>query len=79
MTDETAHARDCNDATVTKGNGMAEAAEAHGRYVISCVGADGQIKWSETIENIVCTVGKNLMLDTALAAPPIPWSVRLWG
>ena len=46
---------------------MSEAAEAHGRYVISCVGQDGQIKWSETIENVVCTVGKNLMLDTALA------------
>ena len=67
MTDETAQAREVNDATVTKGNGMSEAAEAHGRYVISCVGADGQIKWCETIENVVCTVGKNLMLDTALA------------
>ena len=67
MTDETAHAREMNDATVIRGNGMSEAAEATGRYVISCVGADGQIKWSETIENIVCTVGKNLMLDTALA------------
>ena len=44
-----------------------EAAEAHGRYVIECVGADGRIKWRETIENVVCTVGKNLMLDTALA------------
>ena len=42
MTDETAHARDCNDATVTKGNGISEQAEAHGRYVISCVGADGK-------------------------------------
>lgn len=67
MTDETAHAREVNDATVTRGNGMSEAAEAHGRYVISCVGQDGKIKWSDTIENVVCTVGKNLMLDTALA------------
>ena len=29
--------------------------------------SDGRLKWSETIDNIVCTVGKNLMLDTALA------------
>ena len=34
MTDETAHAREVNDATVMRGNGMNEAAEAHGRYVI---------------------------------------------
>lgn len=67
MTDETAHAREVNDATVIRGNGIGEAANAQGRYVISCVGADGQIKWCETIENVVCTVGKNLMLDTALA------------
>ena len=67
MTDETAHARDTNDAAVIRGNGMSEAAEAHGRYVIECVGADGRVKWREVIDNVVCTVGKNLMLDTALA------------
>jgi hypothetical protein len=67
MTDETARAREMNDAEVIRGNGMSEAAEAHGRYVISCVAKDGRIKWSETISNIVCTAGKNLVLDTAFA------------
>jgi len=67
MTDETAHARECNDASVTRGAALGEAANAQGRYVIDCIGADGRIKWCETIENIVCTIGKNLMLDTALA------------
>ena len=67
MTTETAHARDTNDAAVIRGNGMSETAQAHGRYVIECVGADGHVKWRETIDNVVCTVGKNLMLDTALA------------
>src|SRR5580765_1877986 len=67
MTDETAQARERNDATVIRGAAQGEAANAQGRYVTDCVGADGRIKWRETIDNIVCTVGKNLMLDTALA------------
>jgi hypothetical protein len=67
MTEETAQAREVNDATVIRGSGQTEAAEARGRYVFECIGADGRVKWRETIENIVCTVGKNLMLDTAFA------------
>jgi len=56
MTDEHADARDSS-----------ERAEAHGRYEIECIGADGTLRWRETIENVVCTVGKNLALDTFLA------------
>jgi hypothetical protein len=67
MTDETAHAREVNDASVIRGSGQAEAANAQGRYEIECRDKDGRLKWRETIENIVCTVGKNLMLDSALA------------
>jgi hypothetical protein len=67
MTDERAHARECSDASVIRGGGIGEHAEAHGRYEIECIGADGKLKWRDTIENVVVTVGKNLMLDTALA------------
>jgi hypothetical protein len=67
MTDERAQARDCNDASVIRGGGIGEQAEAHGRYEVECIGADGEIKWVDTIDNVVCTVGKNLMLDTAFA------------
>jgi len=67
MTDERARARECIDATVIRGGDIGEQAEAHGRYEIECIGADGKLKWRETIENIVCTVGKNLALDTFLA------------
>ena len=67
MTEETAQARDCNDACVIRGSAQSEAAEAHGRYVFECVDADGWLKWRETIDNVVCTVGKNLMMDAALA------------
>jgi hypothetical protein len=67
MTDERAQAREYNDASVIRGSGLSEYAEAHGRYEMECIGADGQLKWRDTIENVVCTVGKNLMLDTAFA------------
>ncbi len=32
-----------------------------------CIGADGKLKWRDTIENVVATVGKNLALDSFLA------------
>ena len=67
MTEEAAQARECNDATVIRGSAQSEAAEAHGRYEVTCIGEDGWLKWREVIENVVCTVGKNLMLDVALA------------
>jgi hypothetical protein len=67
MTDERADAREHNDATVIRSSGVSEQAEAHGRYVVECFDADGKLKWRDTIENVVATVGKNLMLDTAFA------------
>jgi len=67
MTEERAPARDCNDASVIRGSGIGELAEAHGRYEVECIGADGKLKWRDTIENVVATVGKNLALDTFLA------------
>src|SRR4029077_11874811 len=36
-------------------------------YEIECRDKDGRLKWREVIENVVCTVGKNLALDTFLA------------
>jgi len=67
MTEERAPARECTDASVIRGSGIGEQAEAHGRYEIECIGADGKLKWRDTIENVVATVGKNLALDTFLA------------
>src|SRR5262245_41187931 len=67
MTEERAHARECNEASVIRGSGLGEQAKAHGRYEIECIGADGKLKWREVIDNVVQTVGKNLALDTFLA------------
>lgn len=46
---------------------MIENAELHGRYGITCVDADGVVKWSENFDNIVCTGGKGIMLDAGLS------------
>jgi hypothetical protein len=67
MTEERASACECSDASVVRGRGIGERAEAHGRYEAECIGADGKLKWRDTIENVVATVGKNLALDTFLA------------
>jgi hypothetical protein len=67
MTEERAQARERHDASVVRGSGIGELAEAHGRYEIECIGADGKLKWREIIDNVVATVGKNLALDSFLA------------
>src|SRR4029077_17233774 len=67
MTEERANARECNDASVVRGGGVGEHAEAHGRYVIECIGADGKLKWRAAIGHGVGTVGKTRALDTFLA------------
>jgi hypothetical protein len=67
MPEERADSRECTDASVVRGSGIGEYAEAHGRYEIECIGADGKLKWRDTIENVVATVGKNLALDSFLA------------
>lgn len=37
-----------------------------GHYTAVCYGADGSVKWTDEITNIVTTVGRNFTLDTAL-------------
>lgn len=44
-----------------------EIASASGRYVAECFDAEGNLKWTDTIENLVVTVGKNDALDKYFA------------
>lgn len=47
--------------------GMGEHAQAEGVYTFRCFEYEGgPLLWEQTIDNVVCTVGKNLMLQTAL-------------
>jgi len=64
---EDLNANENNNASLIRNSGHQEKAEAHGTYYVECIGADGKLKWADTIENVVATVGKNLALDTYLA------------
>lgn len=47
--------------------GLGESAQAEGVYTFRCFEYEGgPMLWEQTIDNVVCTVGKNLMLQTAL-------------
>ena len=54
-------------AALIAGGGMAEAVEPHGHYLVECFDADGNLKWTDQIENLVVTQGRNFALDTLLA------------
>lgn len=53
-------------AAVQRNSVFGEAAKAHGRYQVECRGPDGELKWEDHIENVVCTEGKNFALDQIL-------------
>jgi hypothetical protein len=51
----------------TKYNTMPEdSMSIQGHYTAVCYSVDGFVKWSDEIENLVTTVGKNFTLDTTL-------------
>lgn len=54
-------------ASIGKASGIEEQARASGHYEVECIGADGQVRWTDTIPNLVTTGGKNDALDKYLA------------
>lgn len=54
-------------ASVIRRPSIDEVLKISGTYKVKCFGADGRLKWSDIIHNLVTTVGKNLTLDTLLA------------
>jgi len=66
MTIDKMTATDVVQAT-TKYNTMPEdTMSIQGHYTAVCYSVDGFVKWSDEIENLVTTVGKNATLDTIL-------------
>jgi hypothetical protein len=54
-------------AHVLRGSDLDDALDAQGKYFVKCLDKEGKVKWEDTIENVVTTLGKNLALDTFLA------------
>ena len=55
------------DVSVSKSNNLTETIGVTGHYNVQCLDSDGQVKWTDTIENLVVTVGKNDLLDKYFA------------
>lgn len=64
---ETAHAAAAMVAGIGRNVSASEKAEAHGTYRVECRDAAGNLKWTDEIDNLVTTAGKNDALDKYLA------------
>ncbi len=67
MSIEQLNATDGAGAGIAKNMGASESANATGRYTVECRDASGHVKWTDDIENLVTTVGKNDALDKYLS------------
>ena len=64
---ETAHPIVHSAASIIRRPSLDEIVKLTGKYHVTCIGKDGKLKWEDTIDNLVTTVGKNLALDTLFA------------
>ena len=67
MQSEKINAVDSMGVSIASNSGVAESLGATGIYEVTCIGADGQTKWSEMFRNLVTTAGKNDLLDKYFA------------
>lgn len=63
MSSEIAKFGDACEATVSRGAGSTEQVGLAGVYVAECYDAQGNLKWSDEIKNLVTDVGRQDMLD----------------
>ena len=67
MYNESTSTGDYSNAALVKQVDFNETVGMEGRFVATCYDKDGNLKWEDSIDNLVMGVGKALMLDTILA------------
>ena len=67
MSDEIAKLGDAVDATVIRNAGGTDFFGLHGVYTAECYDAQGNLKWSDVIENLTTNVGRQNLLNSYFA------------
>ena len=72
---------DTASSGLVAGTRSGESALALGRFNFECIGADGKVKWTESVPNLVVNVGLAYMAGTALTsvAQITAWFIGLYG
>jgi len=72
---------DTASSGLVAGTRSGESAIALGRFDFECIGADGKVKWTESVPNLVVNVGLAYMAGTALTsvAQVTSWFIGLYG
>ena len=68
---EKGNSLELGNATILRNSGMHEALKASGKYTAKCFDKDGNLKWEDTIDNVVTDVGANQLLDSAFGSGPV--------
>lgn len=68
MHTENASSNDHTSAGISRAADEIESAALTGCYSVECIGPDGEVKWTDTIKNIVTQEGKVVALNAAIKA-----------
>ena len=81
MSNEKAKSTDTVSSGLVCGTKSGENALALGQFTFECIGADGKVKWTDSVPNLVVNVGLAYMAGSSLTsvAAITTWYIGLYG